>query len=338
MHWNRLTVAVHRTFGLVLLSAAFALPLATRAADHGDTPVLVGAGRHDARLTDLYAFTNDADLVLIVCLDPAIPPGVSSYQFASDLEVKILIDTNSVVAFDQPSDVTTYGGTVVNPGSIQEDIALQITFGNDGTPRLSTTGLSPSAPARVTMFAGLRDDPFIRAPRTGRNVAAIVLQLPLSDVLSGQNTILVWATSKVEELSGPFQEMAGRALRSMFPENHAMNSLHPAEHQSTLGVPSDVLIFDTSQPAAYPNGRLLSDDVVDLVGDPRVLDNDAPFPDSNDRPFLSTFPYLAPAHGVNVPTVTAWGMGVLCLMLLVAAKIFEAGGRFESRSNAAAHS
>ena len=58
----------------------------------------------------------------------------------------------------------------------------------------------------------------------------------------------------------------------------------------------DVMIFDTSRAAEFPNGRALEDDVVDLVGDPRVLANDQPFPDENDLPFLDTFPYLAPPH------------------------------------------
>jgi hypothetical protein len=56
------------------------------------------------------------------------------------------------------------------------------------------------------------------------------------------------------------------------------------------------MIYDTARPAAYPNGRALVDDVVDLVGDQRVLANDFPFPSANDLPFLNTFPYLAPPH------------------------------------------
>ena len=45
-----------------------------------------------------------------------------------------------------------------------------------------------------------------------------------------------------------------------------------------LGVVPDVLIFDTTRPAAFPNGRRLTDDVVDLVGDPGVLSSDCPDP------------------------------------------------------------
>jgi hypothetical protein len=56
------------------------------------------------------------------------------------------------------------------------------------------------------------------------------------------------------------------------------------------------MIYNTALPAVYPNGRALTDDVVDAVGDVRVLDNDSPFPSANDVPFLSAFPYLAPPH------------------------------------------
>lgn len=58
----------------------------------------------------------------------------------------------------------------------------------------------------------------------------------------------------------------------------------------------DVILFDVLRPAAFPNGRDLTDDVVDLVGDPRPLSNDDPFPAENDVPFLDEFPYLAEPH------------------------------------------
>ena len=94
----------------------------------------------------------------------------------------------------------------------------------------------------------------------------------------------------------PFQDMAGRALRSQFPENEDMNSMAPRRHERALGVVPDIMIFDVSRPAIFPNGRALVDDVVDLVGDARVLGNDSPFPSTNDVPFLEEFPYLAPPH------------------------------------------
>ena len=267
-----------------------------RASDHGDTPLLIAAQRHDARLADLFAFTRGDNLVLIATLDPTIPSDATEYVFAPDLEVRILIDNDSEVTFDVPDDLAIFGGTVVEPQKIKKDIAFRIRFDEEGAPELNTNGLSGAAQQHITFFAGLRDDPFIRGPRIGRNIAAIVLELPLQDVLDDLDTLLIWATSKVEDINGPFQELAGRALRSQFLENDLMNTRRPRKHKKELGVTPDVVIFDISCPTAFPNGRELTDDVVDLVGDPRVLANDDPFPNENDLTFLNEFPYLAPPH------------------------------------------
>lgn len=267
-----------------------------RGSDHGDTPLLKEIARHDARLTDLYAFVRDDNLVVIVCLDPAVPADVTGYQFASDLTVNVFIDKDSKVTFNDPVDLSSFGGTIVNPRKIKEDIVFRVRFDEKGSPKLHTRGLSRSVRQNVSLFAGLRDDPFIRGPRVGRNIAAIVLQLPLEDVLTDHDTLIIWATSKVEDIKGPFQDMVGRALRSQFLENDLMNVSSPRQHHKKMGVRPDVMIFDTSHIATFPNGRELTDDVVDLVGDSRVLANDDPFPDQNDLAFLNEFPYLAPPH------------------------------------------
>ncbi len=62
-------------------------------------------------------------------------------------------------------------------------------------------------------------------------------------------------------------------------------------------VTPDVQPFNTAQPAGFPNGRRLHDDVVTtelmlLFGDNAALNDD--HVDANDRPFLGAFPYLAP--------------------------------------------
>lgn len=284
---------------LILLAAAtltFTLvaPRPAHAADHGDTPLLVSIPRHDARLTDLHAFLRGGNLVISLSSNPAIPPGVAAYLFPADLTLRIHVDNDSVVDFSDPGDVAAFGGTVVHPNRIREDVVFEISFDEAGAPALHLVGLPQTATSQIQLFAGLRDDPFIRGPRIGRNVASVVLEMPLDLVLDDQPTLLLWATSEVPDVQGRRAEHAGRALRSQFPENDPMNTLHPRFHARTLGLVPDVMIFDTSLPAAYPNGRELTDDVVDLVGDPRVLGNDAPFPSANDVPFLAVFPYLAP--------------------------------------------
>jgi len=265
------------------------------ASDHGDTPLLISAGRNDARITDLFAFTHGDNLVLILCVDPAIPADVLTYKFPSDVEYRILIDNHTPVSFDNASDLQTYGGTILDPTHVGSDAEIRVRFNPQGKPLVQTTSMK-GPKKNVAMFTGLRDDPFIRGPRIGRNVAAMVFEVPLASVVKDQSTLLIWATSSVRGFEGPIQDLVGRSLRSQFLENDAMNSLEPRLHATLLGVQPDVMIYDTSRPALYPNGRLLTDDVVDLVGDPRLLMNDAPFPATNDVPFLNVFPYLAPPH------------------------------------------
>jgi hypothetical protein len=69
----------------------------------------------------------------------------------------------------------------------------------------------------------------------------------------------------------------------------------------------DTIKFDPSQPVAYPNGRALTDQVVDITvaaalvdlsgGTPLSVLADLPLnPAANDVPFKATFPYLANPH------------------------------------------
>lgn len=291
---------------------------AAHAADHDDTPALKSMPRDDARITDLHVFTREhprpgkgkhvrTSLVLVVSTNPTIPPTAPTYVFPSDLTLDLLIDNHSRVDFGvDPDATTTFGGTILDPSRIRADVALTITFDASGTPRLATAGID--ADTSITLFAGLRDDPFIRAPRQGRNVASVVIELPLNTVTRGRKrcTMLVWAMSSVPGPDGSAGDLGARALRSQFAENMPLNDYpDPAEHTRVLGVRPDVVIFDASRPAAFPNGRELTDDVVDLVGDARILASDCPVPDdpvrcnpsANDVPFLTAFPYLAPPQG-----------------------------------------
>jgi hypothetical protein len=265
------------------------------ASDHSDVPEVGGLIRQDANLTDLHTFVVGNRLVLALSSNPAIPPSAAGYRFPTDLTFEINIDNDSRVS---PEDPYRMGGTILDPDKIHEDVTFRIRFANDGTPNVKTFVRGRKGPSIriLNFFAGLRDDPFIRGPRTGRNVASIVLEVPLASVIRSQSTLLIWATSKVEDAEGPFQDLAGRTLRSMMPENTTMNLIQPRQQARRMGVPPDVVIYDTARPAAYPNGRALTDDVVDLVGDPRILANDAPFPTQNDVPFPGIFPYLAPPH------------------------------------------
>lgn len=66
----------------------------------------------------------------------------------------------------------------------------------------------------------------------------------------------------------------------------------------------DVITIDTGQPAGFPNGRLLTDSVIDItlalvlldLGTHPVTALVGVNPTENDKPFLDDFPYLRPPH------------------------------------------
>lgn len=284
-----------------LLSASFAFTFNAQASDHADTPALAAIPRHDARLTDLHAFTNGADLVLAVSTNPMIPTSATSYTWPSDLSITIHIDNNAKVDHSDPA-FALFGGKIHKPNKIKSEVELTVTFPG-GIPTLSTDGIESCDVGAIQLFAGLRDDPFIRGPRQGRNIAALVLQLPVDAVRKGNKPMLIWATSKVAAatFASPIAEHVGRSFRSQLLFNDAMNTQTPSDQATSLEAAGlepipDVMVLDLALPVGFPNGRLLTDDVVDIVGDPASQANDTPFPTANDLPFLPAFPYLALPH------------------------------------------
>ena len=103
---------------------------------------------------------------------------------------------------------------------------------------------------------------------------------------------------------------------------------------------SDVLLPDLTtyvlgDSGGFPNGRRLQDDVIDLslalITGAGILPNAtadsgqqlaaaiSPISDgvdANDVPFLNTFPYLAPAHGIVIPEPSSAALALLAAMLL----------------------
>lgn len=267
------------------------------ASDHGDTPQLSDLKRDDAKIADFYAFSRGDRLVLVITVQAALPADPIQFRFPTDVAYRFMVDRDSAVTAGDEQEARLFGGAITDPAAIKEDVVVEVRFGPAGHT-LKVSGLSPGPDQGVSLYAGIRDEPFIRSTRIGMNLAAIILELPISRVLSAPSkpTILTWATTDVDELGGPQDELGARAYRSMDQPNHALNTVHPSLHLAQLGMRPDVIIFDTSRPAAFPNGRDLTDDVVDLLGRP----DQAPFPSTNDLPFLVQFPYLAPPHPAAV--------------------------------------
>ena len=293
---------------ILIVILVFYSSFTATASDHADTSLHIETGRHGARITDLYAFTRGENLILILAVDPTVAKGATTYEFPTDVEYIINIDNDSQV---------TAEGIIVNKDDVQEDLVINIRFNNDGTAKINdqiTISSILAVPflvlfscasndnfniedAITNFFAGPRDDPFIRDPRIGANIAAIVLEIPTDAVVKNNNPLLIWANTKVENFAGGFQERGGGPFTSML--NDLLNFIHPSEDFKEFGIETDVLVLDTSKPSGFPNGRVLEDDVVNLVCPgvcDNILANDAPFPSQNDVPFLGEFPFLAPPN------------------------------------------
>lgn len=72
---------------------------------------------------------------------------------------------------------------------------------------------------------------------------------------------------------------------------------HPNPDALADALTPDIQPINTSQPTGFLNGRRLEDDVITaelglIFGSNTALNDD--HVDANDRPFLATFPYLAP--------------------------------------------
>jgi hypothetical protein len=171
----------------------------------------------------------------------------------------------------------------------------------------------------------------------GLNVASIALEVPTSKLLgSSKPVIYPWATVSLRQNDHWMQveRMGKPALATVFikptggANSDAYNATTPDHDLATWGsffpanpipllggVPvrnlllPDTLILNTSGPlvlngipfSGYPNGRQLSDDVIDTSF--AVLANAGVLPASvtsdcvkNDSAFSTTFPYLAPPN------------------------------------------
>lgn len=197
------------------------------------------------------------------------------------------------------------------------------------------SGVSIAEPGGHRMFIGMRSDPFffdlagyLNAMHfTGadhfldKNVFSMVLELP-NDFLDAAR-VGIWARVlaphegeplfQIDRMGRPFMNVA------FIRDKDAFNRAEPARdrerftaqvvellktngrdaedaRQTALELLPDILEYELSTPARYPNGRTLSDDIIDhqlaLITNGRVTsDKVGPHHD-----LLNEFPYLGPPH------------------------------------------
>lgn len=235
--------------------------------------------------------------------------------------------------------VARYGGFIEHPETIGDDVQIEIALNNKGGLNRFHVAkgligykegdyvLGQFDSKRISLWTGVRDDPFIFPAFFRTNVVAMIVYIPVRYFQPDERDWLIWATSH----KGRTQlDHVGRSLRTQNPRFELLNTLHPREHVQAiqdehenpsfvrdvalrLNVQSlfayrqwdfvpDVMIYTNRFPVGFPNGRLLEDDVAALLaqhGDTLLLElshHNARWPrveENFEKPFPGTFPYLA---------------------------------------------
>jgi Domain of unknown function (DUF4331) len=198
----------------------------------------------------------------------------------------------------------------------------------DGTGR-------PIEAGECRIFIGVRSDPFFADGEgafhdfqftgddtfAGKNILSMALEVP-NDML-GPGEVALWATSsvrrdgrlvQVDRYGNPsfnpfFVDELKDAFNAGHPADDVENFLEPWQkllesrgypsavaRDTVLTVLPDVMHFDRTRPAHYPNGRVLTDDVYDirmtfLTYGRKTSDGVEPHDD-----YLTQFPFLGPPN------------------------------------------
>jgi hypothetical protein len=188
--------------------------------------------------------------------------------------------------------------------------------GNGGTGGTGSTGSGGSADYA---FDTTPFDQYVQTDRHGAVEAGTVGIAATSGLgLNGRDI----AIRDQYNASNPVEDAAGMwvgeisdsltALHSALDDDLTGAGLTPATLDQSLAqagpvVVPDTIKFDPTKPVAYPNGRALTDQVVDITvaaalvdlsgGTPLSVLADLPLnPAANDVPFKAAFPYLADPH------------------------------------------
>jgi hypothetical protein len=217
--------------GPLLLAAAFAAAGAglarwASAADHRDSTVLTANPARD--IADIYSFrspANPGNLVLVMTVSGLIPPAEASTTFFDPgVLYQWKVDNNEDAVEDLVVQAFATGTGADQVIHFRGPVAPEVTGTTNRVPdgdelvavALSTGDMPVTASAGgVTVFAGVRDDPFFfdlaqfqqiiagnattfNDPGTdtfaGTNVLALVFEVPITQ-LGGSSTLGIWGTT-----------------------------------------------------------------------------------------------------------------------------------------------
>lgn len=319
------------TTALTLVLATF-FSGAALSADHREAPLIQTDSRAD--INDIYAFrtvlgtrNHTSSLVLVMTVNPlADPAEAPTYSFDPNVAYDFLFDINGNGMPNRKIRVT-FSDPALGPQTFNVRLPGQVSFDGQVTaPTIATVANDPiinMGPNGEQAFAGPRDDPFffdvVGFQRflggiggfdgsdgfAGKNVSAIVLEVPLTTVAGASDSVQVWgATSRrtvTVRSDGDTERNFGRYRQVERMGNPAVNTaLIPTELKDLYNVsgpstdgevfaPSivdsltalgtdaeniailasvavpDTLKIDFAVADGYPNGRRLQDDVIDTL-------------------------------------------------------------------------
>jgi hypothetical protein len=250
------------------------------------------------------------------------------YNLNIDNNGDAVTDVNLRVRFGQPAEDGSQQFEVRRNGKllISMDQGLSTAFG--ASPHTVTVGDVKAFAGRrddpfffdLAAFLGLNGRSLCDGHQTdffaGRNVSSIVLELPSSMLTSdsGNPRIGVWASTNADATQ--IDRLGRPAINTVLNHGEEKNQFNAGDpvndwrdfgarfvtELTALGAANpnglahfllpDILTYDTSSTAGFPNGRRLSDDVIDT--ELSLLTNGALTGDciANDSTFSNTFPYL----------------------------------------------
>ena len=307
------------------------LPICTSASDHADPQWL--AADSFGNITGLFFYPEGDQMIAILDVRRALtiaPP----YQL-EPIEYTIHMDLHSQITFDNAENLARYGGTITKPEGIADDITLTFRLNDDVTLKEKTfKGLKE--PEKIKVYTGVRDDPFVFPKFFKVNVVTMAVSIPMTSFPANQKDWVLWATSK-DIHTGKQLDHVGRSNRTQLGRFDMLNFIPPSEHVRAIterkksidklqqflkdclppfanlnqlsgylirhyDIFPDVMIYTSSLPSGFPNGRRITDDVALLTcnqGDCPLQENAFidttawPRATVNDKPFTTEFPYLA---------------------------------------------
>jgi hypothetical protein len=226
------------------------------------------------------------------------------YRLNVDNDGDTQADVAFSFVFSDPSDGAQTGTVYYATGSEAREAEPAGEVLIEGVPVGFDATAKPVQAGECRVFIGVRSDPFFADGEgafhdfkftgddtfAGKNILSMALELP-NEMLGSGAEIAIWATSsvrrdgtlvQVDRFGNPsFNPFFVDELKNEFNAGHPADDVagflepwskllesrgYPAAvaRETALTVLPDVMHYDRTRPAHYPNGRVLTDDVYDI--------------------------------------------------------------------------